>query len=561
MTFINAEGLHIDTDEARYGFLNFHRRNLIDQIVEYVTHQRAQSDGILELQGPNKIGKEFVLRAAAYNATNKNFPAAVGAINLRGYAPQGQTLKDYLEYLKRSCPTGQKGKLQQITSQLKDQLQNTDSTLSNIASIGIALSTNLPGDIVVSLAKKILFPTGSEKNYRIARNESEQFFEFLREASAGQILMIYVGGEEHTNAILDSWLLEAVKRLPNLTLAFGIEADVQHPKYDVLTPTQFQVTPYSEQELPKLLGEKLGQCEFSSDFLKAIHVISEGLPVHLTATFFELLDSEVLVKDPHNVWRVSTEEEKKQELGRILHNKAFYLPIKTLLEKLEQQGEFSSVKDLDQFLRISSLCGGHIPFDAITRYLEIPDERIDQLEDLLSEALVDVNGNPILNYLGKTLPDFGSIEIYRFANELMPLVIQDAGRGTPFLGIAQGFYKFLKQYLPIHSRGVALLHLSVAKEVGETSDQELLELSLNWWVDQIYTQALKVSLIRQCNENALDAETLWDLAVRVENLWPPWRTHVFLEAYGEQTQSMPYERRPIWLKHLSRSFVKNREVS
>jgi len=309
--------------------------------------------------------------------------------------------------------------------------------------------------------------------------------------------------------------------------------------------------------MESLLSDKLGSHDLPSTLLENLYKITKGIPVLLTTRFFELLDAEILVRGKDNVWRLSEKEDSKKKLAHILEKGGFYAPIETLFDKLEERGQRDLASKFEQFLRVGSVCGKNIPFDAIINFLEISEDTADQLEDLLTDELLDEQGSPILTYLGKTLQDFGQIEIYKFANESMPMVIQEAGAGRPVLGIAQEFYQFLKQHLPIQNRSIARLHLAVVRHAEQSDDEEMLALTSNWWVSQVHVEDFKEELLQQCNNQSLDAETLWNLSTITENIWPPWRRLPLLEVYGKQNQGMPDGRRLTWIERLGKCLYNN----
>jgi len=508
-TFINAKGLHIGSEEARYGFLNFQRKEVIDHLVTFLLKERPHKDGLLELRGPAKIGKEFALRTAAYHVTNQGHSTLVHALDFNGFNPESGNLRNYLEHFEKSCTPFQKSRVKELTKEIGGQAPNTQLTIPGWAELGIGLATALPIKLILNLVKRWSDVNNRAQYHLNKRQESEEFSELLREATKEQALIIYVAEDECGNPILRRWLLNGVKRLQNLTVAFACQGESPKSAYGTLSPTQITFTPYRVEEIGLLFSEKLETHELPASLLKNLHAITKGVPVLLATRFFELLDAEVLVKGRKNVWQVSEEENAIKELASILEKGGFYSPIETLLDKLQDKGKGDLAYKLEQFFHVASVCGKNIPFDAIINFLEISEDTADQLEDLLTDELLDEQGSPILTYLGKTLQDFGQIEIYQFANESMPMVIQEAGAGTPVLGIAQRFYQFLKQHLPIQNCSIAKLHLAVVRHAEQSDDEEMLALTCNWWVSQVHVEDFKEELLQQCNNQSLDAETLW----------------------------------------------------
>ena len=553
--------IYFDDDEEYFRIFNFQRSENVKKIVDIIQDKLGEQSRIIQLNGPKGIGKEYLLRAAAYEASALGYPTRVASMDLAGWNPDTGTLGTYLESLAARLS---KDHAQRLTSIFDGSKINIDAALGSVSKIAwlpIGLELELPAKILIEAANRLWGGGASSVAHELNREPRQHLRWFLRHTTENQTVVLYFPGGEHSHTLIQKQILEDLPMFPGLVLAFANDVASAMADGTRQMPAGIDVLPYDTEELAILLAEKRGANTFPEDFFEAIHEVTAGYPGRLTIALMDLAQAELIYRDKDDVWVLEDAALNSQALAELFYDKGLYMPVRTLLDRLRTSGATGSAEDLERFLSIASLCGVYIPFDLICNYLKLTPERTDTLIDLLTDELNDSQGRPLLKYMAKNLADFGDLEIFRLENTILGAILRNRMGEKHLETEARQFYRSIKAVLRIDNRSIAAFYLSLGYYLSDDGRQETIQSELNWWIGQNEAEDLKSLLIQQCNKGLLNPELLWSLDKITDGRWPSWRSLAVLEAYGEQENGMPFDRRAIWFWRMGSCFYKEGRYS
>jgi hypothetical protein len=225
-----------------------------------------------------------------------------------------------------------------------------------------------------------------------------------------------------------------------------------------------------------------------------------------------------------------------------------YEPIEAVLHRLREEGRGVLAHRVAQFLKIAGLCGSMVPVQLITLYLGFSEDEESELIDSIDEYFIGNVEAPLFQDLAHSHPGFPEFAVYAFANAILQRVLVHR------LGIdkhervevAARFYRHLQGVMPVGSRAVATLYVSVLEQANEESKRQAMESELAWWVGVEEAEALQTHLTQRLKKRGLNSEALWLLHERIKNRWPAYRRLAVLGAYREQPNGIPWSRAPYW---------------
>jgi tetratricopeptide (TPR) repeat protein len=152
------------------------------------------------------------------------------------------------------------------------------------------------------------------------------------------------------------------------------------------------------------------------------------------------------------------------------------------------------------------------------------------------------------NCLTCSHPGFPEFAVHAFANPVLQRVLVHRLEIDKHERVeaAARFYRHLQGVMPVRSRAVATLYVSVLEQANEESKRQAMESELAWWVGVEEAEALQTHLTQRLKKRELDSEALWLLYERIKNRWPAYRQLAVLGAYREQPNDIPWSRAPYW---------------
>ena len=92
--------VYFEDDAEYFRVFNFHRSELLQQVINLIQGEEIGQSRIVRLRGLKGIGKEYLLRAAAFEVCASGHPMRVAAMDLAAWNPDDGTLESYLDALK-----------------------------------------------------------------------------------------------------------------------------------------------------------------------------------------------------------------------------------------------------------------------------------------------------------------------------------------------------------------------------------------------------------------------------------------------------------------------------
>ncbi len=554
MAKLQADGtIKYSSHQEAYETYNFHRPDQLEKLKSTLQESSSARSKIISLSGPEGIGKEYLLHAAAHNLTRSGSPTAVAVIDLQDWnADAGAYLGRLRERLSRRFGDSIHDLLSVIQPQVAiDQM--VSATEIAVTSY-VALSLEPVGNLVKLLTTRL-----RGKSVVQRRSDWEHLRWIIAEATRTHTTILYFPGAHHDHYPVQQACLDELRSYPRLVVAFGNQEDESSfslenldCQYNRFAPLEIALRPLSRVESHEALANKHPLRDLSSDIFEAIHDVSQGFPSRMALALAELDEARLIYPDERGVWQQSDDAKSSAHLAEILTKLRFSRPVDVLLKTLAERKEFQQREHLQNFLLAASVCSPYVPFDWIIQALEIPAAEADRLLDLLTDELLYEDGLPVLEYLAHQIVELLDTETFRFQNPLLAdvLRIEDPKRAQQF---ADKCFKYHRSQ-PHRNRTVLAQLSSLAEHAGVAKSSEAVQLraELRWWVEAELADQLRALLIESCNNGSCEPEVLWLAATGpARSSLPGWRRHMLLEAYGMRKHGISYERYPLWLSHLA----------
>lgn len=543
-TYVAPDGIHFGTEKAEFDYYNFQPQETIQEIIDFV-HIPCPEGHLFELRGPENIGKEYLLRAAAYLGSEQGKPTLCTVLQLpQGWNPdESSDTNRFIENLKVTHPYLHDPSYSERLERIKETVQNHQNSIVNAVAITLTATMGIPDLLGSSALNSILsFWRDSGSGSHLTFPEEQQFFRFLQRLTETHRLLFYVPDGGLQCLTVFQWALDHLLQLPNLTVAVGLAPRDPAPHYRNHSPKIFYLSPYQESEIAELLNQKLEKTSLDPMFIQAFAKHTSGYPGNIAILFAECLHKDLIIETEDGTWHINTDSKTLLALSSIFSQGELFGHIKKYRKTLLDSSATNYCQVLDDFLRAAAACGEFIPFDIITDFLEMPQEDRDWLEDRLTDEL---QGSFI--YRGLALKGFPNTEVYQLTNPWLSLTIQQALGKELTKQIAKNLALYLSTQLHPTSERMAKLFASVFRAAGEEQKLDQTNKLLSWWTEQWNAAALKQTLISQLQGQNLHPESLWKIISNTEKNWPPWRRVILLEAYAEQPQGLPKEHIFPWL--------------
>jgi tetratricopeptide (TPR) repeat protein len=183
--------------------------------------------------------------------------------------------------------------------------------------------------------------------------------------------------------------------------------------------------------------------------------------------------------------------------------------------------DLQAADHLGRFLDLAALCGRNVPCDLLMAHLEVTTEEREELLDLIDEGLVgEENGRLFFDHQYGH-PSFAGLLVYSF---LSPALNQNLLEHVPRdkrKRLASELLTFVRQRVPIATRGLARLFLSLAEHSGGAEEREPFLRMLGWWVSPEDADRLTAIVAGDLAAGKVTPESVLELADRSAGIWPP----------------------------------------
>lgn len=214
--------------------------------------------------------------------------------------------------------------------------------------------------------------------------------------------------------------------------------------------------------------------------------------------------------------------------------------VKDLVDGLELE----TADRLQRFLDLAALCGENVPAEPLFHHLELEEELQEELLDVVDEELVEAGEPPVFHDYQYGHPSFPGLLTYGFTSPRWNAGLLSPVREDKRQRLASELMEFLLRSVPLHTRGMALLLLSLAGNAGNAEARESFLLELRWSIDEGETGELADEIAAELAEGRIREDALLGLVREAQGGWPTHRRWALLEALARRADALPDALRP-----------------
>jgi tetratricopeptide (TPR) repeat protein len=499
---------------AWFGRFNFQR----EEDVARLTGVLIDGPSVVLLSGEAGIGRRYLLQAAIHRLREASQTVEILEIDLEGYDEEvhlGKYFELQVEKRRKEKGAARKELVDALVSAMRLGVKGTGwaSVLS------MTLSLKEP----IAALTKLLVDRGQEYSGELF--SAREIAASILGSLAGKVIL-HVIDPALFHAIPSPenprrWLPEVVERFPHATLV--ISCGPNGESEDLVPgawrePERIDLHRLDEGALRSILDLRYEPNEFPSDLAGTLIRYSHGIPGFVGGVAWLLAMRGALEEDERRIWRI--DDPKAAEVL----SEGLLEPVSQALH--EHPGH---TKALWTFLLDATLCGELVPVSLLVAVQALEKEEQDDLVDLIDEVLVD--GLGLLEDLGYSHPGFPSVSVARFRGPIVRLAVLEHFNPKERRTRAAQIVPALRRGLPIATRTVARLFMTLADHFSEADRDEILR-ELQWWVGTDEADLLREGLAAALMEDRLKPESLWGALIATEGRWPPYRRLALLDAYG-----------------------------
>ncbi|MEE4379410.1 MAG: tetratricopeptide repeat protein, partial [Candidatus Competibacteraceae bacterium] len=366
------------------------------------------------------------------------------------------------------------------------------------------------------------------------RKPRDQLHRFLDAIAEEGICVLHVLNNALLTEPLRQWLLSEIKFIPNLRIVFSC-----HPteKTDQIAPDipslRLEFTPLDKTNFFTVIDQRFVPHTFPRTLVDALWRASRGLPGDVALKILDLVNAELLYRDERDIWHLAD-----SRLAETDYAKEFLIDFQTVMEAALSQLPQLEQDYLQDFLKLAALCGEYVPVGLVFQYLQIDDDTQDTLTDFIDEHLVgDQWDGLFVDYEYRHL-SFPEISVYHFVNPMYRWVILYEWSPDQRSELASGFLAFLEKRLPVRTRGIAHLFLTLCRYLCNEQAQAPYKQTLAWWIGTEEAEELTRYLAQALQERRLEPVVLLQIVKNVEYAWPTYRQLAVLNALDGQEQGV-----------------------
>jgi len=203
--------------------------------------------------------------------------------------------------------------------------------------------------------------------------------------------------------------------------------------------------------------------------------------------------------------------------------------------------DLQAADQLGRFLDLAALCGRNIPCDVLLAHLEVTTEQREALLDVIDEELVEEGEHRLFVDHQYGHPSFPGLLVYSF---LRPALNQSLLADVPRdkrKRLAAELFEFVRNHMPIATRGVARLFVQLAEQTGDPKEREPYLRLLRWWVSPGDVERLTAAVAQELEAGRTSPEALLEITDRAAGIWPPAHRLALLAALSTEEISRPLQ--------------------
>jgi tetratricopeptide (TPR) repeat protein len=207
------------------------------------------------------------------------------------------------------------------------------------------------------------------------------------------------------------------------------------------------------------------------------------------------------------------------------------LPAGGLLEPLQQHLhdiDLETSDRLQRFLDLAALCGPNVPAELLFHHLELDEDEREEILDEIDDDLVENAALRLFVDHQYGHPSFPGLLTYAFLSPRLNHALLEPVPQGKREQLAAELLEFLNRSVPLHTRGMTLLRLTLAAYHKEDAARRFFQRELRVWIGDGETADLTAELAA----TGIDARDLVGTAQQASGRWPPHYRLAFLDAAG-----------------------------
>jgi tetratricopeptide (TPR) repeat protein len=222
------------------------------------------------------------------------------------------------------------------------------------------------------------------------------------------------------------------------------------------------------------------------------------------------------------------------------------LPAEGLIEPVQeliQDLDLETSDRLQRFLDLAALCGENVPAELLFHHLELDEDEREEILDLIDDELVENGELRIFLDHQYGHPSFPGLLTYAFLSPRINHALLEPLPAAKRQRMASELLEFLNRSLPLHTRGLTLLRLNLARYLEEDDARRFFQRELRVWISEEETGDLTADLEASLEAGRANARDLVSAAQQTLGQWPAHRRLAFLDAARTRIVSLaPPER-------------------
>ncbi|MFL6195173.1 MAG: tetratricopeptide repeat protein [Thermoanaerobaculia bacterium] len=214
-------------------------------------------------------------------------------------------------------------------------------------------------------------------------------------------------------------------------------------------------------------------------------------------------------------------------------------PVQELLHDLELE----TSDRLQRFLDLAALCGEDVPAELLFHHLELDEDEREEILDLIDDELVENEESRIFLDHQYGHPSFPGLLTYAFVSPAIRHALLEPVPAAKRERLAGELLEFLNRSVPLHTRGMTLLRLSLAGFLEDGDARRFFQREMRVWIGEEETADLTAELADSLAAGRANVRDLLATVQQTQGQWPAHRRLAFLDAARGQIVSLAPEER------------------
>jgi tetratricopeptide (TPR) repeat protein len=197
-------------------------------------------------------------------------------------------------------------------------------------------------------------------------------------------------------------------------------------------------------------------------------------------------------------------------------------PVQDLLHDLDLE----TADRLQRFLDLAALCGPNVPAEILFHHLELDEEQREEILDRIDEDLVEDEALQLFVDHQYGHPSFPGLLTYAFLSPRINHALLEPVPAAKREQLSGELLELLNRSVPLHSRGMTLLRLSLAGNLQADEARRFFQRELRVWIGEGEVADLTAELM----QSGLGAGDLLATAQQTAAHWPAHYRVAFLDA-------------------------------